>query len=170
MLLASNQVARDLYVSVNGGFEIASLNEVAAKYDCLLTEKLSTEKCANSEVASQSIKEVLKAKFALLERECFGLVLLTNNLHVIEIIVLHAGSVSGVELSNRECVKAVLTANAVNVIAFHNHPSGSPEPSHADCVATKKLKAALLLVDVRVVDHIIIAGPKTISMSELDMM
>ena len=170
MLFASNQVACDLYVNVNGGFEIASLNEVAAKYDCLLTEKLAAEKCSSSWLAGLSIKEMLKAKFATLERECFGLVMLTTDLRLIEIIVLHVGSVAGVELSDRECVKAALKANAVHVIAFHNHPSGNPEPSRGDIFATVKLKKALLLVEVKVLAHIIIAGPKTVSMEELGLL
>ena len=170
MLFAQNQVACDLYVNVNGGFEIASLSEVAAKYDCLLTQRLALEKCDSRALADVSIKEMLKARFATLERECFGLVMLNNNLRIIEIVVMHVGSVVGVEVSDRECVKAALKANAVHVIAFHNHPSGNPEPSRGDIYATVKLKKALLLVDVKVLDHIIIAGPKTVSMEELGLL
>ena len=170
MLFAQNQVACDLYVNVNGGFEIASLSEVAAKYDCLLTQRLALEKCDSRALADVSIKEMLKARFATLERECFGLVMLNYNLRIIEIVVMHVGSVVGVEVSDRECVKAALKANAVHVIAFHNHPSGNPEPSRGDIYATVKLKKALLLVDVKVLDHIIIAGPKTVSMEELGLL
>ena len=170
MLFAPNQVACDLYVNVNGGFEIASLNEVAAKYDCLLTQRLALKMCSSKALADESIREMLKAKFATLERECFGLVMLTADLRMTEIVVMHVGSVVGVEVSDRECVKAVLKANAVNVIAFHNHPSGNPEPSRGDIYATGNLKKALLLVDVKVLDHIIIAGPKTVSMEELGLL
>jgi len=166
MLFASNEVVRDLYVNVDGSFEIASLNEVAVKYDCLLTQRFAVEKCSSG----SSIKELLKAKFAHLERECFGLVMLTSDLSVIEIVVLHVGSVAGVEISDRECVKAALKANAVHVIAFHNHPSGNQEPSRGDIYATLKLKKALLLVEVCVVDHIIIAGTKAVSMAELGLL
>ncbi len=74
-----------------------------------------------------------------------------------EVVFTHGlEGVVGVEVSDRECVKAVLKANAVNVIAFHNHPSGNPEPSRGDIFATVKLKKALLLVEVKVLDHIII--------------
>ena len=170
MLFTSNSVVRDLYVSVNGGFEIASLNEVAVKYDCLLTQRLASKSCSSRSLVDVCIREMLKAKFATLERECFGLVMLTSDLRMSEIVVLHVGSVAGVEVSDRECVKAVLKANAVNVIAFHNHPSGNPEPSRGDIFATLKLKKALLLVEVKVLDHIIIAGPKTVSMEELGLL
>jgi DNA repair protein RadC len=66
----------------------------------------------------------------------------------------------------REVVKAALLANASAVIFAHNHPSGVPDPSQADRMLTDALRGALTTVDVRVLDHIIVAGPKTTSFAE----
>jgi DNA repair protein RadC len=67
-------------------------------------------------------------------------------------------------------VKAALKHNAASVIVAHNHPSGEPEPSAADQTLTQALKSALSLVDVRVLDHIIVAGSKTLSFAERGLM
>lgn len=66
----------------------------------------------------------------------------------------------------REIVKAALFHNAASVILAHNHPSGSPEPSTADRSITQTLKQALALVDVRVLDHFVVAGTKLYSFAE----
>lgn len=66
----------------------------------------------------------------------------------------------------RELVKEALRLNAAAVIVSHNHPSGNPEPSGADGALTQRLKEALGLVDVRVLDHIIVAGNATASFAE----
>ena len=65
-----------------------------------------------------------------------------------------------------ELVKEALRLNAAAVIVSHNHPSGNPEPSGADKVLTQRLREALALVDVRTLDHIIVAGGSTISFAE----
>jgi len=66
----------------------------------------------------------------------------------------------------REVVKAALQQNAAAVIFAHNHPSGVAEPSHADEILTQSLKQALALVDVKVLDHFIVAGTSTLSFAE----
>ncbi len=63
-------------------------------------------------------------------------------------------------------VKEALRLNAAAVIFAHNHPSGNPEPSQADKVLTQRLKEALALVDVRSLDHVIVAGQRTVSFAE----
>ena len=70
----------------------------------------------------------------------------------------------------REVVRAAMRHNAAAVIFAHNHPSGSPEPSHADEVLTSALKSALALVDVKVLDHLIIAGERVMSFAERGLM
>ena len=77
-------------------------------------------------------------------------------------------AISGMRTSvyPRELVKEALRLNAAAVIVSHNHPSGNPEPSSADKVLTQRLKDALALVDVRTLDHIIVAGGSTISFAE----
>lgn len=66
----------------------------------------------------------------------------------------------------REVVKAAIRLNAAAIVVSHNHPSGNPEPSSADKVLTQRLKDALALVDVRVLDHVIVAGSRTMSFAQ----
>ena len=70
----------------------------------------------------------------------------------------------------REVVKEALRLNAAAVIFAHNHPSGNSEPSQADKVLTQRLKEALALVDVRSLDHVIVAGQHTVSFAELGLL
>ena len=70
----------------------------------------------------------------------------------------------------REVVKESLERNAAAVIFAHNHPSGLAEPSRADELLTKTLKSALALVDVRVLDHLIVAGRDILSFSECGLL
>lgn len=79
---------------------------------------------------------------------------------------LFYGTIDGASVYPREVVKACLKYNSAAVIFAHNHPSGTPEPSQADLSITAKLKQALELVDIRVLDHIIVAGSNTISFAE----
>lgn len=70
------------------------------------------------------------------------------------------GSVDGAEVHPREVVKRALQLNAAAVICAHNHPSGNPDPSAADRAVTARLKQALALVDIRLLDHFVIGeGP-----------
>lgn len=66
----------------------------------------------------------------------------------------------------REVVKIVLEAAAASVLLVHNHPSGVAEPSHADEPITQRLRDALALIDVRVTDHLIVAGSEVVSFAE----
>ena len=75
-------------------------------------------------------------------------------------------SIDSASVYPRELVKEALRLNAAAVIVSHNHPSGNPEPSGADKVLTQRLREALALVDVRTLDHIIVAGGSTISFAE----
>ena len=76
------------------------------------------------------------------------------------------GTVSQTAVYPREVVKAALALNASAAILVHNHPSGKAEPSRADELLTQTLKAALSLVDVRVLDHLLIAGSGAVSFAE----
>lgn len=76
------------------------------------------------------------------------------------------GTIDSASVYPREVVKEALRLNAAAVILSHNHPSGNPEPSQADRVLTKQLKEALGLVEVRTLDHVIVAGSDTMSFAE----
>jgi len=90
------------------------------------------------------------------EREHFALMLLDSQHKVLECSVLFSGTIDGAAIYPREIVKAALSANAAAVILAHNHPSGVIEPSTADKRITERIKSALALVDIRVLDHIIV--------------
>jgi len=107
----------------------------------------------------------LKARLGQLEHESFGAVFLDNRHRVIEYKQLFRGTIDGTSVYPREVVKDALQNNAAALILVHNHPSGVAEPSQADERITKRLKAALELVDIRVLDHVIVAGDKAVSLA-----
>ncbi|MCB1819761.1 MAG: DNA repair protein RadC, partial [Gammaproteobacteria bacterium] len=76
------------------------------------------------------------------------------------------GTIDGCSVHPREIVKRALELNAAAAILSHQHPSGNPEPSQADQRITTRLKEALALIDVRVLDHIIVGGTESVSLAE----
>ena len=85
---------------------------------------------------------------------------------VITIEELFRGTLTQTSVYPREVVKRALHHNAGAVILAHNHPSGVAEPSHADETLTQALRQALALVDIRVLDHFIVAGSGVLSFAE----
>lgn len=107
----------------------------------------------------------LMARCAHLPHEVFGVVFLDNQHHIISTEHLFTGTVDGCEVHSRVVAKRALELNAAAVILFHNHPSGNPEPSQADRQVTERLQQALGLLDIRVLDHLVIGGQKSISLA-----
>ena len=105
-------------------------------------------------------------KLAGLEREVFAAALLDTRHRLIYSAELFHGTVDGAEVHPREVVRQALLHNAVVVIVAHNHPSGDAEPSAADRAVTIRLKQALALVDVRLLDHVIAAGARSLALAE----
>ena len=105
-------------------------------------------------------------KLAGLEREVFGAAFLDTRHRPIEYVELFQGTIDGAEVHPREVVRQALRCNAAAVIVAHNHPSGTTDPSAADRAVTARLKQALALVDVRLLDHIIVAGSKSLAMAD----
>ncbi len=103
-------------------------------------------------------KAYLKLKLSEIEHEVFAVMFLDTRHGVIEYKEMFRGTVDGATVHIREVVKEALSLNAAAVIFTHNHPSGVAEPSKADENITKRLKDALALVDIRVLDHLIIGG------------
>ena len=85
---------------------------------------------------------------------------------IIELKQMFRGTVTQTSVYPREVVKAALACNSAAVVLAHNHPSGSVEPSRADEYLTQTLKSALALVDVRVLDHLVVAGADVCAFSE----
>ena len=107
----------------------------------------------------------LRLRLADKRAELFGCLYLDNRHRVLEIRELFQGTIDGTSVYPRVVVQQALEVNACAVILFHNHPSGVAEPSQADEMITRRLKSALELIDVRVLDHFIVAGGDSVSMA-----
>lgn len=105
-------------------------------------------------------------KLGSYEYEVFGVMFLNSQNRLICFDEMFRGTLNQTSVYPREVVKAALLHNAAAVIFTHNHPSGSLQPSGMDERLTKILKDALALVDVRVLDHIIVSGDRSLSMAE----
>ena len=114
----------------------------------------------------EAVKDYLRAKLAGFEHEVFAVLFMDTQHRLIEYAEMFRGTIDGASVYPRELAKEALRLNAAAVIVSHNHPSGSPEPSGADRTLTQRLKEALGLVDVRVLDHIIVAGTDATSFAE----
>ncbi|ABM42792.1 TPA: DNA repair protein RadC [Pseudomonas putida] len=112
------------------------------------------------------VKKYLRTKLAGFEHEVFAVLFLDTRHRLIDYVEMFHGTIDSAEVHPREVVKQALRLNAAAVVVSHNHPSGSPEPSAADRALTQRLREALGLVDVRVLDHIIVAGNATASFAE----
>jgi DNA repair protein RadC len=113
-----------------------------------------------------AVRDYLRAHFAGRQYEAFVVVLLDAQNRVIAVEELFRGTLTQTSVYPREVVKTALKHNAGAVILSHNHPSGVCEPSVQDQSLTRTLAEALALVDVRVLDHFIVAGAKTLSFAE----
>ncbi len=113
-----------------------------------------------------AVRDYLRLRLAGREHEVFIVVLLDAQNRVLSCEELFRGTLTQTSVYPREVVKVALAANAGAAIFAHNHPSGCSEPSRADELLTQTLKAALALVDVKVLDHFVVAGASAISFAE----
>ena len=118
----------------------------------------------NSPVAATAF---LKTRLAGLSYEVFGVVFLDAQHGIVAFEELFRGTATQTSVYPREVVKRALACNSSAVVVVHQHPSGNPEPSRADEALTRALKTALDLVDVKLLDHIVIAGDRHSSLAEL---
>ena len=114
----------------------------------------------------QTLREWLRLYCAGLEHEVFLALYLDAHHALIGTEQLFRGTLTQTSVYPRELVKAALARNAAAVAVAHNHPSGNAEPSRADEFLTQTLKSALSLVDVRFLDHFIVAGEHVVSFAE----
>ena len=98
--------------------------------------------------------------------EVFGSLFLDNRHRIIAVRELFQGTIDGASVHPRVVVQQALEVNAAAMVFFHNHPSGVAEPSRADEVITRRLKEALALVDVRVLDHFVVSAGESVSFAE----
>ena len=114
----------------------------------------------------QAVRDYLVLKLGSLTKEVFLVLFLDTQNRLLASEEMFSGSLSETSVYPREVVKRALHHNAASVIFAHNHPSGIAQQSQADELITKQLKQALVLIDVRVLDHFIVAGNSTLSFLE----
>ena len=114
----------------------------------------------------ETVRTYLKVELGQLEHEVFWMIALDCRHRLIDQLELFRGTIDGTTVHPREVVKEALKLNAVAVMFVHNHPSGVAEPSHADELITRRLRDALSLVDIRVLDHFIVGGDCVMSFAE----
>ncbi|MBC7404367.1 MAG: DNA repair protein RadC [Cytophaga sp.] len=146
-----------------GTAKYAQLHAVLELAQRSISEELKTNEPLSS---PDSVKNYLQLLIGNKPYESFAVLFLDIKNRLIKSEELFRGTLNHASVYPREVVKAALCHNAASVILAHNHPSGSCEPSQADLSLTQTLKHALALVDVRVLDHFIVANPNVYSFAE----
>jgi DNA repair protein RadC len=139
--------------------QLQAVLEMARRH---LSEQLERQDCLTSPAQTTNY---LRARLRDYDYEVFACLMLDNRNRVIAFRELFRGTIDGASVYPREVVKQALADNAAAIILAHNHPSGISEPSQADIRITGRLKQALQLVDIRVLDHVIV-GDSVTSLSE----
>ncbi len=113
-----------------------------------------------------AVKSYLQLQLAQRAHEVFAVLFLDSQHRLVALEELFRGTLTQTSVYPREVVLRTLHHHAAAVVLAHNHPSGSVQPSRADEAITQALKAALALIDVRVIDHVIVAPGEALSMAE----
>ncbi len=148
---------------VDGQYRPARAEEVLQQARRVLSHRVRRGATMSS---PQVVKDYLRLEIGALEHEVFCVLFLDAQHRIIALKPMFRGTVTQTSVYPREVVKESLALNAAAVILAHNHPSGAVEPSRADEFLTQTLKAALALVDVRVLDHLVVASADVTSFAE----
>ncbi|MCW5660082.1 MAG: DNA repair protein RadC [Burkholderiaceae bacterium] len=148
---------------VDGQYRPASADEVLQQARRVLSRRVRRGSTMSS---PQAVKDYLRLQIGVLEHEVFMVIFLDAQHRLIALKEMFRGTVTQTSVYPREVVKEALAVNAAAVIFAHNHPSGVADPSRADEFLPHSLKAALALVDVRVLDHLVVAGENVVAFSE----
>jgi DNA repair protein RadC len=175
-------LARDLLAEFGGLVGLFSASEKAfcdakglgtAKYAQLqavleMSKRYLNEQVLNRDVLTspEATRQYLKMRLRGVPHEVFACLFLDNRHRVIDYRELFRGTIDGASVHPREVVREALRYNAAAVIFAHNHPSGVAEPSQSDLRITQRLKDALALVDIRVLDHVIVGEGEGTSFAE----
>jgi len=146
-----------------GAAKAAELKAVVELTRRALKEEITRDDALNS---PQAVRDYLQLTLSSLPYEVFVALFLDSQNRLLAADELFRGTLAQTSVYPREVVKAALSRNAAAVIFAHNHPSGVAEPSRADELLTQSLKQALSLVDIRTLDHFIVAGQRVISLAE----
>lgn len=148
---------------VDGQYRPARAEEVLLQARRLMADRVRRGAMMSS---PEAVKDHLRLELGVLEHEVFCVLFLDTQHRIIALKQLFRGTVSQTSVYPREVVNEALSVNAAAVILAHNHPSGSVEPSRADEFLTQTLKTELALVDVRVLDHLVVAGADVCAFAE----
>lgn len=156
-----------LYVRDGAEYREASARDIFERAQALMAQRFR----AGAPVLSspQKTREFLRLRFGLLEHEVFAALFLTTRHRLIEYVELFRGTIDAASVHPREVVKEALARNAAAVICCHGHPSGDATPSAADELITRRLRDALALIEVKLLDHLIV-GETVRSMAELGLL
>jgi DNA repair protein RadC len=165
--------------SLNGIFsarfnELCAINGIgASKYAQLqaifeMSRRALAEEIRDQDVfnSPQQVKDFLRLKLGNLKQEVFMVLYLNVQNQLITSEVISTGTLTQTSVYPREVVKHALYHNSASIMFAHNHPAGAAKPSESDILLTKQLKQALALVDVKVLDHFIVAGNEILSFTE----
>lgn len=153
---------KKLHVEEGTWFREATAEEVIAAARSVLAARVRKGTALTS---PRIVSDYLAVRFGERSHEVFSVLFLDARHRLIDCVELFRGTIDGASVHPREVVKEALERNAAAVILCHNHPSGVAEPSVADEAITVRLRSALALVDVRLVDHLIVAGPTVVSLA-----
>ncbi|MFA5664694.1 RadC family protein [Castellaniella sp.] len=157
-----------LYVrSPAGRYKLASDEQILAAGRTAAESLISSSSPVDQPT---KVKQFFQAKLAGLGHECAAFLYLDSRFKPIRYIEQGSGTLSQASVYPREIVKTALRLNAAAILMAHNHPSGSTEPSAADLNLTQHLKKALMLIDVRLLDHVIVTATTTTSLAEQGQM
>ena len=143
--------------------ELVAVLELARR---ALAQQLTQKPLFNT---PQAVRDYLQLQLGGLHHEVFAVLFLDSQHRLIALEEMFRGTLTQTSVYPREVVKQALTLNASSVVLAHNHPSGTAQPSRADEALTHTLKAALALVDVRVLDHFVVTASQAVSMAELGL-
>lgn len=165
------QVKAEAVTGVDDRFadlKLSELNEqVKRSIVTLATKVLAFRFRAGRALSSpDETRTYLRMKLAEYRNEVFGCLFLDNRHRIIALRELFQGTIDGASVHPRVVVQQALDVNAAALVFFHNHPSGVAEPSRADEMLTRRLRDALALVDVRVLDHFVVSGGESVSFAE----
>lgn len=139
-------------------------NDIVSQAIGILFNRLAVR--GDAMTSPSTVRQFLQLNMATLGHEVFTCLFLDSQNRLIAHDEMFRGTLTQASVYPREVVKEALAHNAASVIFAHNHPSGVAEPSRADETLTKILKDALALVDVKTLDHLIIAGNSYVSFAE----
>lgn len=148
-----------LYVRDGDSYRTADTGDIIGRAQAIIARRYRTG--APAFHSPEKTREFLSLKLGPLEYEMFAVLALDNRHRLIEYIELFRGTVDSTTIHPREVVKELLRRNAAAAIFAHNHPSGVAEPSDADRLITRRLRDALELVDIRVLDHFVVGQTMT---------